>query len=198
SIHPKERYMDRFHHLREEARNTLYDIHRVASPLGKPTQDIRDRMARTFAFNRSRDGSAMNYEYHLGFNVHTMLTCADETVEGVYRYMIEEATECDEQSREGRAYRKRMTKAYEAFIGSHFKWSYNRRFLRTDKGSFGWGVNGVKAGDKVVVFLGCDYPFTLRAQDNGQYIIIGDCYIDQFMDGEAISEDVKTECFTII
>lgn len=198
SLAPADRNNDRSQYWRNEAKNTLLDIYNIASPSATPTPEIRERIARTFAVNRKRDGSALDQDFVLGFHVHATLTCADTTVERVFRWITEEETGCDELSREGRLYQKRLRKAYSAFIGSHFRWCYTRRFLRTTEGSFAWGVNGIEVGDVIAVFYGGSYPFVLREQVNGQYRIIGDCYLEQFMDGEAMSNEQGEQLFDIV
>lgn len=194
----EERNATRFSHAKEEARKTLYDIHNVASPTGKPTQDVRTAMARTFACNRSRDGSKIDEDSLLGFNVHTMITCADETVEGIFRWIVEEATGEEETTERGAAYKARAMKAYQAFSGPHFRWCYNRRFFRAEDGNLGWAVNGTKVGDVIALFYGADYPFILREDENGQYNIVGDCYFDQHMAGEGLGDSYPEQVFNIV
>ena len=182
----EERNATRFNYAKEEARKTLYDIHNVASPTGKPTQDVRTAMARTFACNRSRDGSELDEDSLLGFDVHTMITCADETFEGIFRWLVEEATGEDESTERGAAYKTRAMKAYQAFSGPHFRWCYNRRFFRAEDGNLGWAVNGTEIGDVIALFYGADYPFILREGENGQYRIVGeglgDAYTERVFD----------------
>jgi hypothetical protein len=43
--------------------------------------------------------------------------------------------------------------------------------------------------DKVAIFCGDEVPYIIRETKNtGGYILIGDCFVDGIMDGEAVSE----------
>ncbi|KAJ6784062.1 hypothetical protein PWT90_00349 [Aphanocladium album] len=196
SLHDRTSMRQR-HHMNEAA-ETLFDMHKVASPAGTPTPEVREAMARTFACNRTRDGSALGADFKLGFDLHSMITCTNETFESVCRWMIQEATGASETSREGRAFEKKMMKAYEEVIGAHQKFCFNRRFIRTADGNFGWVVNGTKVGDVIALFYGASYPFVLREQASGRYQIIGDCYLDQFMDGEGMGPDYLEQEFILV
>ena len=58
------------------------------------------------------------------------------------------------------------------------------------KGRFGWAVDGVEVGDVVVVLRGCDFPLTLRSDgEEAGYRILGDCYLDGVMEGQAVADD---------
>lgn len=50
---------------------------------------------------------------------------------------------------------------------------------------FGKCFDWVESGDLVCIFLGCDVPLILRTIDD-YYELVGDCYIDGLMDGQAI------------
>jgi hypothetical protein len=46
-----------------------------------------------------------------------------------------------------------------------------------------------KVGDKIFVLLGANKPFVLRGLDSNQdYQLQGPCYVNGYMDGEAIRE----------
>ncbi|OTB14618.1 hypothetical protein K445DRAFT_319029 [Daldinia sp. EC12] len=48
-------------------------------------------------------------------------------------------------------------------------------------------INGEpQQGDEVFVVLGCNMPMLLRPTANGEYGVIGDCYVHGIMDGEAL------------
>lgn len=193
----EDRNSRRHAHKREEARDSLYDVHRVASPSGTPSHDVREALARTFACNRKRDGSSLGEDFQRGFDFHTMVTCTDDTFETVYRWMINEFTGANEISREGRAFGKKIMKALEEVTGSHFRWCFNRRFIRTSNNDLGWTVNGAQVGDVIAVFYGASYPFVLR-EEEGKYRIVGDCYIDQHMEGEAMASQYPEQVFDIV
>jgi len=50
------------------------------------------------------------------------------------------------------------------------------------------GLRGLEVGDVVVVLLGGSVPHILRPQPEkpGFYSVIGECYVDGIMDGEAL------------
>ena len=41
-------------------------------------------------------------------------------------------------------------------------------------------------GDEICVFLGGSVPFVIRERDNGNYSLVGECYVHGLMDGEAL------------
>ena len=59
---------------------------------------------------------------------------------------------------------------------------YNRRFFRSEAGHFGWGVEGMAAGDKVCVVHGMSVPLLLRPEGHS-FVIIGDAYLHGMMYG---------------
>jgi hypothetical protein len=62
-----------------------------------------------------------------------------------------------------------------------------RRLMRTSTGLLGLVPQKAQAGDLICVLFGCSLPLVLRPQD-GRYIIIGECYVDGLMEGQAITE----------
>lgn len=81
----------------------------------------------------------------------------------------------------------------------HRTWTFHRRFFVSSNGRFGWGVDGTKAGDEVVLFYGCDYPFVVRRDSQGSgWRIIGDCYIHGLMDGEGIRDGFEEKEFVML
>lgn len=73
---------------------------------------------------------------------------------------------------------------------------HRRVFWVGDK-RIGKGWESIKPGDYVCVILGCDVPLVLRPVGD-YYELIGDCYIDGIMEGEAMKdfEDRKIELET--
>lgn len=62
-----------------------------------------------------------------------------------------------------------------------------RALFITEDGLLRLGPQDMKANDKVVVFLGANTPFLLRETTSGsQYQLVGECYYDQHMYGEAL------------
>lgn len=69
-----------------------------------------------------------------------------------------------------------------------------RRFVTTEGGRFGWvpdnasgrQMDQVRGGDFLVVVLGCTVPLVVRKYRDGMYQLLGDSYVQGFMDGEAL------------
>lgn len=62
-----------------------------------------------------------------------------------------------------------------------------RRLITTESGHVGMAPATVVSGDSVYVLLGCAFPVILRPEKiTGQYEVVGECYVDGFMKGEAI------------
>ena len=60
-----------------------------------------------------------------------------------------------------------------------------RSFFTTVDGYIGLAPMATKPGDQVCVLLGCQTPLVLRPWEGGYYEVVGDCYIDGFMEGAA-------------
>ena len=60
-----------------------------------------------------------------------------------------------------------------------------RRFFLSEAGLIGAAPWNAKEGDVICVLLGCSSPVILRRED-GHYVLIGEAYIDDFMNGDAI------------
>ncbi|KAF4637867.1 hypothetical protein G7Y89_g217 [Cudoniella acicularis] len=73
----------------------------------------------------------------------------------------------------------------------------NRSLFVTDNNTIVKGRSTVKKGDIVTVILGCDVLLILRSAGSN-FELIGDCYVDGIMGGEAIKdfEDGKVELET--
>ncbi|KAL8805983.1 MAG: hypothetical protein Q9182_001640 [Xanthomendoza sp. 2 TL-2023] len=76
---------------------------------------------------------------------------------------------------------------YKHFTDS-VHWRKKGRVLFTAaEGRFGLAPEAVRKGDKICVILGCPSPLVLRSEDGGiTYIVIGVCYLDGIMSGEAL------------
>jgi hypothetical protein len=80
-----------------------------------------------------------------------------------------------------------------AATGDHSKWSRaangaskRRKFARTKKGYYILGPKVLEVGDIVCVLFGGKTPFCLRPWKRN-YLLVGECYVHGFMDGEAIN-----------
>jgi hypothetical protein len=83
-----------------------------------------------------------------------------------------------------------------------------RRFMLTTKGHFGWApddaydyreVNQARVGDLIAIIYGCSTPLVIRPC-GGQFQIVGEAYVEGFMDGEAVghlhSSDFQIKTFS--
>ena len=61
-----------------------------------------------------------------------------------------------------------------------------RRFFITKKGYFGLAHQEVEVGDEVCVLVGCSVPVVLRFHERGQYLFLGDAYVQGWMNGEML------------
>jgi hypothetical protein len=77
-------------------------------------------------------------------------------------------------------------------------WSARRRFALTDSGRLACIPAGAAAGDVLCVLYGSDVPYVLRPTKGGQYIVIGECFVNDIMHGEALSnENIKSQEFQL-
>jgi hypothetical protein len=76
------------------------------------------------------------------------------------------------------------------FLQEHFgSRMMGRCFCITKNGSIGMGSGFMAAGDTVVVPLGCSTPILLRPEGpRGEHRYVGDVYIHDYMEGEAIKQ----------
>ncbi|KAF2735195.1 heterokaryon incompatibility protein [Polyplosphaeria fusca] len=77
---------------------------------------------------------------------------------------------------------------------------YGRRFMRTTEGRLGLAPwEGTKDGESVIAIVyGCSVPIMLNAVDEEkrEYEVIGDCYVEGIMRGEAVDE--VAEAFVLV
>lgn len=67
---------------------------------------------------------------------------------------------------------------------------WKRRLFMTNEGYIGIGPAHMQTGDSVNILSGCSVPVVLRELgDMSYYQLIGDCYVDGMMDGEACREE---------
>ena len=69
----------------------------------------------------------------------------------------------------------------------------------TDDGRIGTGLPGMMAGDVLCVLFGGDVPYILRPTEiEGQYLLIGECYVEELMGGEAMEMGLQEQRFTLV
>jgi hypothetical protein len=67
---------------------------------------------------------------------------------------------------------------------------WKRRLFRTPEGYIGIGPETMQPGDRVHILLGCSVPVVLRwLGDTSYYHLVGECYVDGVMDGEACRDE---------
>jgi Heterokaryon incompatibility protein (HET)/Zinc finger, C2H2 type len=83
--------------------------------------------------------------------------------------------------------------------------TWNRQLIRTSRGRLGLAPESAQPGDLVVILYGCSVPVCLRMMpfsDNAQYKLVGECYVDCVMDGEAVDikldEDIQDVEFILV
>ncbi|KAH7369228.1 heterokaryon incompatibility protein-domain-containing protein [Plectosphaerella cucumerina] len=64
----------------------------------------------------------------------------------------------------------------------------SRRPFLTAKGHIGFSVPQVQAGDELCGFSGTNIPHVLRGVGNGEYVFVGDAYVEEGMEGELFEE----------
>lgn len=62
-----------------------------------------------------------------------------------------------------------------------------RRLAVTKKGHLGMAASRATRGDLICVLYGCNIPVLLREQKDGTCELVGECYLDGFMNGEALA-----------
>ena len=62
-----------------------------------------------------------------------------------------------------------------------------RRLAVTEEGHLGMAASRATRGDLICVLYGCSIPVLLREQKDGTCELIGECYLDGFMNGEALT-----------
>jgi hypothetical protein len=89
---------------------------------------------------------------------------------------------------------QRMTYALNVALNAQ-EYIWDRRFFLTDQDQMGMAPEEAEAGDAVVIPLGCSGPVVVRLI-NGYFRIIGECYVDGVMYGEAM-ENIERPGFKI-
>ena len=76
-------------------------------------------------------------------------------------------------------------KFYSRFVDTTSAESMGRVLVTTDGGCFGMGPGRAQPGDEICVLLGCSIPLVIR-RNGEEFELIGECYLKDFMNGEAI------------
>jgi hypothetical protein len=65
-----------------------------------------------------------------------------------------------------------------------------RALCFTQHGYLGVIPEEAREGDRIAIFLGANVPFVVRPTGNGDYVLVGVCYVHGIMDGELIVQSV--------
>jgi hypothetical protein len=92
-------------------------------------------------------------------------------------------------------------KDYAEVYGAVDRTTKGRRFILTSKGYLGWAPDNIygndseqtRLADLICIVFGCSTPLVIRPQ-NGQFQVVGEAYIEGFMDGEAMRLLGTGEC----
>jgi hypothetical protein len=68
----------------------------------------------------------------------------------------------------------------------HTIWPRYRYFCLTGEDRFAWVAHRTEQYDKICVIRGARIPYVLRPQLNGKYMLVGECWIQGLMEGEAL------------
>lgn len=68
------------------------------------------------------------------------------------------------------------------------RWAARRRFCVTKEGHYGWVPEISELGDVIFVIRGARVPFVLRRQGGSQHLLIGEAWVQGFMEGEALEK----------
>lgn len=81
-----------------------------------------------------------------------------------------------------------------------FSLNYGTRMFITDnaKAVLGTGPEGLCVGDVVCVLFGGQVPFILRPNPDGNYTLIGECYVSGIMHGEALDMGLEEREFLLV
>jgi hypothetical protein len=77
------------------------------------------------------------------------------------------------------------------------KWSSRRRFCTTNNGQLACVPKSSREGDVICILFGGEVPYVLRPIRDGYYSVIGECYVDNIMDGESLSHGTMPREFQL-
>ncbi|KAL8788723.1 MAG: hypothetical protein Q9213_001537 [Squamulea squamosa] len=77
-----------------------------------------------------------------------------------------------------------LLKICAKFLYAFYDNTLGRSFIVTEEGSVGLAPKTVRDGDHIAVFFGCPSPIVLRPNGDGEYLVVGECYVHGLMTGE--------------
>jgi hypothetical protein len=82
--------------------------------------------------------------------------------------------------------------AWATFTGRFFDAvvRMSRRLMVSNRGFLGLAPDRSQKGDLVCILFGCSVPVVLRkTADSTKFVLIGECYVDGYMAGEAVGDN---------
>jgi hypothetical protein len=80
----------------------------------------------------------------------------------------------------------KMNRPHNKTLEAFLRIALSRRFAATELGMIGYVPKAAVPGDFVVVFYGSSVPSIVRLDNKGKTTLVGECYIQGIMDGEAV------------
>ncbi|KAH7014782.1 heterokaryon incompatibility protein-domain-containing protein [Ilyonectria destructans] len=99
------------------------------------------------------------------------------------QWAIDRAANSDDEMREHSDILPNYLTTIEESIG---RMAMTLKFCVTKNGRFGQLPVTSQPGDSICVLVGGEVPFVIRPTGRGTYTLVGECYIDGVMDGEAL------------
>jgi hypothetical protein len=91
-----------------------------------------------------------------------------------------------------------VAKIMDLITKNTFQFLYgHRRFCVTAAGFMGLIPSGSKSGDLVCIIEGAPTPFILRSETNGNYSLVGECYMHGMMDGGMVTGEQSLQWLNI-
>ncbi|KAL9012302.1 MAG: hypothetical protein Q9173_002923 [Seirophora scorigena] len=73
------------------------------------------------------------------------------------------------------------------FLNKFYECAVGRAFIVThNEGLIGLAPEACRENDCIVILLGCQSPMVLRPTDDGSFLVVGECYVEGLMEGEAL------------
>ncbi|PVH86507.1 HET-domain-containing protein [Cadophora sp. DSE1049] len=86
----------------------------------------------------------------------------------------------------GRGQREEILDGDGRFTDIYSRWARYRFFCLTTLDRFAWVPHLAESGDKICIVQGSRIPYVLRQQPDGRFVLVGECWIQGFMEGEAL------------
>ena len=74
----------------------------------------------------------------------------------------------------------------QRYVESAGYFTEKRVFFTTKEGDIGLAPRRTEPEDVLCIVLGCQSPLVLRAKDSGIYTLVGECYLNGYMDGAGL------------